>query len=216
MKSFCILGLGKFGTTLAETLAKNGKQVLVIDADADRINAIADNVTYAVIGDPTNEKVLRTAGVKDYQCAVVCTTEINENILLTIQLKEMGVQKVIARAINEGHHRVLEKIGANAIVFPERDSAEKLAFMLQKDNVTEYIDFHGYRIVEVRVPRAWVGKSLIDLELRSKYGVSILAVIREDGEADIPPNPRRKFREDELVSVLGTEKTVAKLTRHVR
>jgi trk system potassium uptake protein TrkA len=216
MKSFCILGLGKFGTTLAETLARNGKQVLVIDADADRINAIADNVTYAVIGDPTNEKVLRTAGVKDYQCAVVCTTEINENILLTIQLKEMGVQKVIARAINEGHHRVLEKIGANAIVFPERDSAEKLAFMLQKDNVTEYIDFHGYRIVEVRVPRAWVGKSLIDLELRSKYGVSILAVIREDGEADIPPNPRRKFREDELVSVLGTEKTVAKLTRHVR
>lgn len=216
MKSFCILGLGKFGTTLAETLARNGKQVLVIDADADRINAIADNVTYAVIGDPTNEKVLRTAGVKDYQCAVVCTTEINENILLTIQLKEMGVQKVIARAVNEGHHRVLEKIGANAIVFPERDSAEKLAFMLQKDNVTEYIDFHGYRIVEVRVPRAWVGKSLIDLELRSKYGVSILAVIREDGEADIPPNPRRKFREDELVSVLGTEKTVAKLTRHVR
>lgn len=216
MKSFCILGLGKFGTTLAETLSKNGKQVLVIDADADRINAIAHNVTYAVIGDPTNERVLRSAGVKDYQCAVVCTTEVNENILLTIQLKEMGVQKVIARAINEGHHKVLEKIGADSIVFPERDSAEKLAFMLQKDNVTEYIDFHGYRIVEVRVPHAWVGKSLVDLELRSKYGVTVLAVIHEDGVADIPPSPRRKFLEDELVSVLGTEKTVAKLTRHVR
>lgn len=216
MKSFCILGLGKFGTTLAETLSRNGKQVLVIDADADRINAIADNVTYAVIGDPTNERVLRSAGVKDYQCAVVCTTEVNENILLTIQLKEMGVQKVIARALNEGHHKVLEKIGADSIVFPERDSAEKLAFMLQKDNVTEYIDFHGYRIVEVRVPHAWVGKSLVDLELRSKYGVTVLAVIHEDGVADIPPSPRRKFLEDELVSVLGTEKTVAKLTRHVR
>ena len=216
MKSFCILGLGKFGTTLAETLAKNGKQVLVIDTDADKINAIADTVTYAVIGDPTNEKVLRTAGIKDYQCAVVCMTQINENILLTIMLKEMGIHKVITRAVNEGHHKVLEKIGADTIIFPERDSAEKLAFMLQKDNVTEYIDFHGYRIVEIRVPHTWVGKSLVDLELRSKYGVSVLAVINCDGVAEIPPSPRRKFKEDESVSVLGTEKTVAKLTRHVR
>ncbi|MBR7097865.1 MAG: TrkA family potassium uptake protein [Clostridia bacterium] len=216
MKSFCILGLGKFGTTLAETLAKNGKQVLVIDADADKINAIADQVTYAVIGDPTNEKVLRSAGVKDYQCAVVCMTQINENILLTIMLREMGIQKVIARAVNEGHHKVLEKLGADGIIFPERDTAEKLAFMLQKDNVTEYIDFHGYRIVEIRVPHTWVGKSLIDLELRSKYEVTVLAVITQDGKAEIPPSPRRKFREDEIVSVLGTEKTVSKLTRHVR
>ena len=216
MKSFCILGLGKFGTTLAETLAKNGKQVLVIDADADKINAIADQVTYAVIGDPTNEKVLRSAGVKDYQCAVVCMTQINENILLTILLKEMGIQKVISRAVNEGHHKVLEKLGADGIIFPEKDTAEKLAFMLQKDNVTEYIDFHGYRIVEIRVPHTWVGKSLIDLELRSKYEVTVLAVITQDGSAEIPPSPRRKFREDEIVSVLGTEKTVAKLTRHVR
>ena len=216
MKSFCILGLGKFGTTLAETLAKNGKQVLVIDADADKINAIADQVTYAVIGDPTNEKVLRSSGVKDYQCAVVCMTQINENILLTIMLREMGIQKVIARAVNEGHHKVLEKLGADGIIFPERDTAEKLAFMLQKDNVTEYIDFHGYRIVEIRVPHTWVGKSLIDLELRSKYEVTVLAVITQDGKAEIPPSPRRKFREDEIVSVLGTEKTVSKLTRHVR
>ena len=85
MKSFCIIGLGKFGGTLAEALAKNGKQVLVIDSDADRVNDIADKVTYAVIGDPTNEKVLRSAGVKDYQCAVVCMTQINENILLTMK-----------------------------------------------------------------------------------------------------------------------------------
>ena len=216
MKSFCIIGLGKFGSTLAETLAKNGKQVLVIDSDADRVNDIADKVTYAVIGDPTNEKVLRSAGVKDYQCAVVCMTQINENILLTILLKEMGIQKVICRAINEGHHNVLEKLGADGIVFPERDSAEKLAFMLQKDNVTEYIDFHGYKIVEIKVPNSWVGKTLIDLEIRSKYDVSVLATIKADGNADIPPSPRRKFQEDESVSVLGTDKAIAKLTRYVR
>ena len=216
MKSFCILGLGKFGTTLAETLAKNGKQVLVIDPDADKINDIADKVTYAVIGDPTNEKVLRTAGVRDYQCAVVCMTQVNENILLTITLKEMGVQKVISRAVNEGHHKVLEKLGADGIIFPERDTAEKLAFMLQKDNVTEYIDFHGYKIVEIRVPNTWVGKSLIDLEIRSKYEVSVLATIDSDGKAEIPPSPRKKFKEDDVVSILGTDKTIAKLTRYIR
>ena len=216
MKSFCVLGLGKFGTTLAETLAKNGKQVLVIDTDADKINEIADKVTYAVIGDPTNEKVLRTAGVKDYQCAIVCMTQINENILLTITLKEMGIQKVISRAVNEGHHKVLQKLGADGIIFPERDSAEKLAFLLQKDNVTEYIDFHGYRIVEIRVPNTWVGKSLVDLELRSKYEVSVLATIDQNGNADIPPSPRKKFKEDDSVAVLGTEKSIAKLTRYIR
>ena len=216
MKSFCVLGLGKFGTTLAETLAKNGKQVLVIDPEADKINEIADKVTYAVIGDPTNEKVLRTAGVKDYQCAIVCMSQINENILLTITLTEMGIQKVIARAINEGHHKVLTKLGADGIIFPERDSAEKLAFLLQKDNVTEYIDFHGYRIVEIRVPNSWVGKSLIDLELRSKYEVSVLAVIDKEGKAEIPPSPRKKFKEDDSVSILGTEKNIAKLTRYIR
>lgn len=216
MKSFCVLGLGRFGTTLAETLAKNGKQVLVIDPEADKINEIADKVTYAVIGDPTNEKVLRTAGVKDYQCAIVCMSQINENILLTITLKEMGIQKVIVRAINEGHHKVLTKLGADGIIFPERDSAEKLAFLLQKDNVTEYIDFHGYRIVEIRVPNSWVGKSLIDLELRSKYEVSVLAVIDKEGKAEIPPSPRKKFKEDDSVSVLGTEKNIAKLTRYIR
>lgn len=216
MKSFCVLGLSKFGTTLAETLAKNGKQVLVIDSDADKINDIADKVTYAVIGDPTNEKVLRTAGVKDYQCAIVCMTQVNENILLTITLKEMGIQKVITRALNEGHHKVLEKIGADGIIFPEKDSAEKLAFMLQKDNVTEYIDFHGYKIVEIRVPNTWVGKSLVDLEIRNKYGVSVLAVINKDGVAEIPPSPRKHFKEDDSVSVLGTDKSIAKLTRYIR
>lgn len=216
MKSVCVLGLGKFGTTLAENLAKNGKQVLVIDSDADKVNDIADKVTYAVIGDPTNEKVLRSAGVKDYQCAIVCMTQVNENILLTITLKEMGVPKVISRAVNEGHHKVLEKLGADVIVFPERDSAEKLAFMLRKDNVTEYIDFHGYKIVEIRVPNTWIGKSLVDLELRNKYGVSVLAVIDKDGNAEIPPSPRKHFKEDDSVSVLGTDKTIAKLTRYIR
>lgn len=217
MKSFCIIGLGKFGMTLAESLAKDGKQVLVIDTDADKVNAIADTVTHAVIGDPTNESILRSAGVKDYQCAVVCmTTNVNDNILLTIMLKELGIKKVVARAANEGHQRVLAKIGADVIVFPEKDMGEKIAFMLGRDNVTEFIDFHGYRIVELRVPNSWIGKTLVELEIRRKYGVTVLAVIGENDRAEVSPLPARAFSAGERISVLGTDKSVAKLTRLVR
>ena len=113
MKSFCVIGLGRFGQTLACTLAESGNQVMVIDMDSDRVNAIADHVTNAVVGDPTNEALLRASGVKDYDCAVVClSTNINDSILVTLMLKDLTVPKVVVRAISDSHKRVLEKVGA--------------------------------------------------------------------------------------------------------
>ena len=150
MKSFCVFGLGRFGQTLALSLAKSGHQVLIIDEDSDAVNALADAVTSAVVGDPTSEKVLRAAGVLDYDCAIVCTaSNINDNILLTIMLKDLGMPKIVARALNEGHKRVLQRLGVDMIAFPEEDTAEKLAYMLGHDNVIESLDFaSGYRIVD--------------------------------------------------------------------
>ena len=109
MNSFCIIGLGKFGLSLALSLAAENKQVMVIDTDDDKVSEVADFVTHAVIGDPTNEAVLRASGVRDYDCAIVCFTgNVNENILLTIMLKEIGVKHVVVRAVNDGHQRVLK------------------------------------------------------------------------------------------------------------
>ncbi len=214
MKSFCIIGLGKFGTSLATTLAAEGKQVMVIDINADKVNAIADVVTNAVIGDPTNENVLRSCGVSDYECAVVCMAkDINANILLTIMLKEQGVKKVVARAINEGHQKVLEHIGVDMIIFPEKDMGEKIGFMLSKNNVTEFIEFHGYQIVEITVPKSWIGKNLIQLELRKKYGVNVLAVSDAADNVTVSPLPTREFGDGDRVSVIGTDKDVEKLTK---
>ncbi len=216
MKSFCVIGLGKFGTTLAETLAKDGKQVLVMDVDADRVNAIADVVTHAVIGDPTNEAVLRSAGVADYDCAVISIAgNINDNILLTIMLKDLGVKKVVTRAINEGHQRVLERIGADMIVFPEKNMGEKLGYLLGRNNVTEFIEFHGYQIVEARVPSFWLGKNLIELNIRKKFGVNVLAITDENGEVSVSPLPTRVFEKGDRISVIGTEKDIEKLTRQI-
>ena len=213
MKSFCIIGLGKFGQTLAVTLAQEGHQVMVIDTDSAKVTALADIVTNAVIGDPTNETVLRTAGVKDYDCSVVCFTQnINENILITIMLKEIGVRHVVSRALNEGHKKVLTHIGADMIVFPEQDMAEKLAYMLAKDNVTDFIEFSGYEIVEMHIPNDWIGKNLIELDLRRRYRVNIIAVSEQDGNnADVAPAPDRIFKKDERVTVIGSKKDVDKL-----
>jgi trk system potassium uptake protein TrkA len=216
MKSFCIIGLGKFGTALAQTLAAEGKQVMVIDIDADKVNAIADVVTHAVIGDPTNEAVLRSCGASDYDCAVVCMARnINDNILLCIMLKEMGIKKVVGRAINEGHERVLKRIGADVIVFPEKDMGEKIGYLLSRDNVTEFIEFHGYQIVEVCAPEGWIGKNLIDLALRKKYNVNIVAITDADGDVNVSPLPTRTFSWGDRVSVIGKEKDIEKLTKQV-
>lgn len=217
MKSFCIIGLGKFGISLAKTLADEGKQVMIIDTDADKINALADVVTQAVIGDPTNESVLRSCGLADYECAVVCMTKnINDNILLTIMLKEAGVKKIVSRAANEGHKKVLEHLGVDMVVFPEQDMGEKIGFMLARDNVTEFIDFHGYQIVEFTVPSAWTGKNLIELELRGKYGINVLAVTDNEGNVLVSPSPTRGFINGDSVSVIGTDKDVDKLIKQIK
>ena len=216
MKSFCVIGLGKFGQSLAETLAAAGSQVMIIDTDADKITALADVVTNAVIGDPTNENVLRSAGITDYDCAIVClTTNINANILLTIMLKELGVKKVVARAMNEGHRKVLERIGADMIVFPEQDMGEKLGYMLTKNTIPDFVEFADYKIVELSVPESWIGKSLLELDLRRRYHVNVIAVSRADGSVDVSPSPDKAFTKGDRVSVIGSDsdidKTVAQL-----
>lgn len=217
MKSFCIIGLGKFGISLAETLAHEGKQVMVIDTDADKINAIADIVTHAVIGDPTNEAVLRSCGVADYECAVVCMSKnINDNILLTIMLKEAGVKKIVGRANNEGHKKVLEHLGVDMVIFPEQDMGEKIGYLLARENVTEFIDFHGYQIVEFTAPTSWAGKNLIELELRNKYRINVIAVTYADGNASVSPSPHRAFEIGDRLSVIGTDKDVDKLLKQLR
>lgn len=214
MKSFCVIGLGKFGIALATRLAEEGNQVMVIDTDSEKVNSISDIVTNAVIGDPTNETVLKSAGIGDYDCAVVCFTgNINDNVLMTIMLKEAGVKKVVARAANEGHRKVLTHIGADVIVYPEQDMGEKVAFMLTREKVTEFIEFSGYTLIEIPVPDKWCGQSLIDLDLRRKYGINVIAVTYTDDTADVSPSPTRQFEKGEKVSVIGSDKDIEKLMK---
>lgn len=214
-RSFCIIGLGHFGQTLAVNLARTNHQVLVIDTDDNVVNAMSDIVTNAVVGDPTNEAVLRAAGVRDYDCAVIATADsINDNILVTLNLKELGVQQIVVRASSDQHRRVLEKIGADMVVFPEQDMGEKLVGILDRNNVLEYIEFSDkHSIVEVAVPEKWVGKSLAELDVRRHLGVTVLAVSDPETGMNISPDPLRAFTGNETVALLGENTAIDKITK---
>lgn len=217
MNSFCIIGLGKFGISLANALVDAGKQVMIIDVDPEKVTAIADNVTNAVIGDATSMGLLKASGVSDYDCAVVCmTSNISDIILVTIQLKELGVKHVIARAVNDGHKKVLGHVGADEIVYPEHDMGERLAFRLSHATITDFVQFKGYKVVEMAVPESWVGKDLVTLDVRKTYGVNIIAVRATDGGIEVSPASTRKFNAGEIVSVVGDDKFIDVLTKKVR
>ena len=214
-RSFCIIGLGRFGQTLAENLARTDHQVLVIDEDGEIVNAMSDIVTNAVVGDPTNEQVLRAAGVSDYDCAVVASADnINDSILVTLILKEIGVKQVVSRASSAQHRRVLEKIGADMVVFPEQDMGEKLVGILDRNNVLEYIEFSDtHSIVEIAVPDSWIGKTLSELDVRKRLGVTVLAVSDPVSGMNISPDPYKPFTENETVALLGENTAIDRITK---
>ncbi len=216
MRSFCIIGLGNFGVALAESLADKRHQVLVISEDEEAVNRISGKVTHAVVGDPVNESVLRASGVADYDCAVVCIDDnMNDSILVTMNLKEIGVAEVVGRAMNAQHKKVLEKLGADMVVFPEEDMGSRLAQILMKKDVLDYFSFSDeYSVAEIHVPRSWVGQSILDLNIRRHYGITVIA-IRRGKKLDVTPAPDVPFSAEDTVTVLGTDDKIDRLTKRL-
>ena len=210
-RSFCIIGLGRFGMTLTDELIDRKHEVMVIDADPDTVNAMAERVSNAVIGDATNEVLLRSSGATDYDVIVIALSEpMDDSILVTLMLKDMGAKHVIARANSDLHKRILEKIGADQIIFPEKDMGEKVAHMISNSNVVEYFEFSDdYSIVTMNVPRSWIGKNMIDLAIRRKYGVSVIAVKNNaDDKMHVSPPPQREFIEGDFVTLMGMNEVI--------
>ena len=178
MKSFVVIGLGRFGSNLARTLSDMGYEVLGVDDDAERVQHMSEYLTHVVQGDTQDENFLRSLGVRNFDCAVVGSSNaMQASILTTLILKDMGVKYIVSKAQSEIHMRILQMVGADKVVFPEKDMGMKVAQSLTVSNVIDYIELsEQYSIMEVRVPNKWVGKSARDLQVRTNYGVSILAV----------------------------------------
>lgn len=204
MKTFLVVGLGRFGTAVACKLYELGNEVMAIDENAEQVQKISDRVTYAVVGDARDEEVLESLGVKDVDCAVVAIGEnLAANILVTLNLKSLGVPQVICKAKDDQQRRALEKVGADRVLIPEREMGLKLAQNLTSTSVLDYIELSGRcGIVEMRTPAAWVGKNLRDINVRAKYGVTVIA-LRVGEELSVSLDPTVPLRDSDVLVILG-------------
>lgn len=216
MKQFVVIGIGRFGKAVAERLYDLGHEVLAIDTDEDTIQRISEKVTHAVTADATDENVLKSLGVRNFDVGVVAIgTDIQSSIIVTLMLKEMGVGYIVAKAQNDTHAKVLLKIGADRVVFPERDMGERVAHNLIGNNILEYIELsEEHSIIEFAALQSWIGKDLRDLNLRSKYGVTVVAMRNrnEDG-INVSPKADTKINEGDILIVIGDNDDVKKLER---
>lgn len=204
MKSYIVIGLGRFGQTLARQLCALGAEVLAMDIHNDLVQQVADEVTHAVVGDAQDKDVLRALGVRNFDCAIVAIgSDLASSVLTVMNLKELEVPYIICKAHDETHRRVLEKLGVDRVVIPEQENAARLARSLNSHNVLDYIELsEDYGILEIPAPKAWIGKTLKDLNVRAKLGVNIIAV--ESGEiTNVSPAADYRIQAGDILVVLG-------------
>ena len=183
------------------------------------IEMIADSVDSAILGDCTEEAVLRAAGVADYDCVALCISEnVNDSVMATILLRELGVKYILARAADERHARVLEKLGADRIVLPESDIGRRVGLALSHDGVQQYTEFsEDTAIVEMDVPARWIGKTLLELDVRKKMKINVITVRKKNMQKKgISVDPNVKFGEGDVVTVIGQQEDIRKMLSHLR
>lgn len=204
MKSYIVIGLGRFGTQAAKRLCELGCEVLAVDSNSELVQPISGVVTQAVVADARDKEVLRALGAKDFECAIVAIgTNLADSVLATMNLKELGVPYIVCKASDETHRQVLLKLGADRVVIPEHEQADRLAKNLSSPNVLEYIELsEEYGIVEIPAPKGWQGKSLKELDVRAKLGVNIIA-IETQGNINVSPSADYQITPDDIMVVLG-------------
>lgn len=201
---YAVIGLGRFGSILARELMQQGHEVLGIDSDETRVSEINDELTYAVASDPTDEVVLKQLGLRNFDCAIVAIgTDIQLSILTAILLKDLGVKTVVVRALSDLHGKVLEKIGVDRIIYPERDMAVRMAHQLTAPNLLDFIELSkDYTIAELSVPKQLSGRTLKNLDTRNKYSCSIIA-IHKQSELVIAPTADQVLEENDVIVLIG-------------
>lgn len=214
MKSYIVIGLGRFGTSVATKLFELGNEVLAIDASEENIQQIANHVTHAVVGDARDEAVLRSLGARNFDCAIVAIGgDLAASILVTLTLKEIGVPAVVCKASSEIYKRALEKVGADRVVIPEHEMATKLAQSLACSSILDFIELSDeYGIAEVTAPQSWHGKTIRELNVRVRYGVTILA-FKQGKKLNIQPDAGEQITPDTAIIVLGSNEQIARMQK---
>ena len=211
-KTFAVIGLGRFGTSVAQTLCALGHEVLAVDRDENRVAAVADSVTHAIVADTTDERALKRIGIRNFDCVILSVgDDIRASILSTVLMKEQGAPYVIAKASDALHAKLLEKTGADKVVLPEHEAGIRLARSLVSGSIIDYLDLSDkYSITETRIPEKWAGKTLIDLNVRRNYDVSVIA-IRRGEEILVTLDPKAPLQRGDVLVMIGTNAGLSRI-----
>ncbi|CAM3092233.1 TrkA family potassium uptake protein [Filibacter tadaridae] len=208
-KEFVVIGLGRFGGSIVKELIDLEADVMAIDISPERVDEYAPIATQAVVADTTDESVLRSLGIRNFEHVIVAIGEnIQSSILTTLMLKEIGVPKITVKAQNDYHAKVLQKIGADNVVHPERDMGIRIANNMVSNNILDYLELSDeYSIAEIKASDKLVGFTLIDLDIRAKYGVNIVA-IKRGKQILVSPQAIEKIQLEDILIVIGSDKDI--------
>ncbi|GGG00956.1 potassium channel family protein [Paenibacillus aceti] len=211
-KQFAVIGMGRFGLSVASALSGMGFDVLAIDANEQRTQAVSNIVTHAVSADSTDEEALRALGIRNFDVVVVAIgQDIQASILTTLILKDLGGPLIVVKAQNELHGKVLNKIGADKVIYPERDMGLRVAHHLTSPNILDYIELSDeYSIAEMRATSAMLGKNLKELDVRAKFGCNVMA-IKRGTRMNISPTADDRLEEGDILIIVGQRNDLTKL-----
>ena len=214
MKSYAIIGLGRFGSRIARQLTALGEDVLAIDRREAQVALVAEQVARAAVADGKNKEALQKLGVQDCDCAILAIgSDLGTSVLITMNLKALGIPKIICKAQDEIHREILEKLGADQVIIPENMVADKLAASLSSSDILDYIELSDdYGVIECKPPQPWVGKTICALRVRTEYGVNIIAVRRDDDVA-ISPSPDERIEKEDVLVMLGDYESLKKIEK---
>jgi trk system potassium uptake protein len=215
-KEFVVIGLGRFGGSIVRSLADQDLEVMAIDKEEDKVNEFASIASHAVVADTTDESVLKSLGIRNFDHVIVAIgDDIQSSILTTLMLKEIGVSNITVKAQNDYHEKVLRKIGANHVVHPERDMGRRIAHNIVSNNVLDYLELsEEHSIVEIAANENLNGNSLIDLDIRAKYGINIVA-IKRGKDILVSPQADEQIRTGDILIVIGADTDITRFEKKV-
>ncbi|AKG04700.1 potassium transporter Trk [Salimicrobium jeotgali] len=215
-REFAVIGLGRFGGSICRELSEEGMDVLAIDTDEDKVNEFKDIASHAVIADATDENALKELGIRNIDHVIVAIGDnIHASILATLILKELGTKTLTVKAQNDYHEKVLNKIGADHVVHPERDMGRRIAHNIISNNILDYIELSDdHSVVEVKAGSKMRGKSLIDLDIRAQYGCNVVA-IKRNRDIIVSPRATENIKESDVLIVIGADIDISRFEKHL-
>ncbi len=215
-KEFVVIGLGRFGGSIVKELIEQGADVMAIDKVSERVDEFSSIATQAVIADTTDEAVLKSLGIRNFEHVIVAIgDDIQSSILTTLMLKEIGVNRITVKAQNDYHEKVLRKIGADQVVHPERDMGIRLANNILSQNVLDYLELsEEHSIMEIRVNEKLAGHSILNLDIRAKYGINIVAVKR-GSDLIISPQAQDVLQMNDILIIIGADQDINRFEKKV-